>query len=214
MSGPNTKRKYESPRQLARQASILTATRELLAEQGYAGTTMRNLADRAGVVPGTLYNLYKSKDDLVQAALAEILDDVSEQAIAQSRPGLDRVRRFAEVTARTLEENPAYAEAMGRALFRGEAEHALTEMLYHRTIRMLVGELAVAQQLGEVLAQIDIACYAKHIAAQNWGVIMSWVMGIFTLDEVSDAYLRAQDMALLSAVCEPLRVRLIDRINT
>ena len=36
----SAKKKYESPRQLERQANILKATREMLADVGYHATTM------------------------------------------------------------------------------------------------------------------------------------------------------------------------------
>ena len=52
------RKKYESSRQLERQSHILATAREMISELGYAGTTMRSLAERAGVVPATLYNLY------------------------------------------------------------------------------------------------------------------------------------------------------------
>ena len=71
-----SRKKYESPRQLERQANILATTREMLAEVGYSATTMRGLAQRANVAPGTLYNLYKSKDALVFAAVLLLSYDV------------------------------------------------------------------------------------------------------------------------------------------
>ena len=63
------------------------AAREELTEKGYDGVTMEALAERAGVVKKTLYNLYGSKDDLLMAASAEITRNSTslEVAVAVSR---------------------------------------------------------------------------------------------------------------------------------
>ena len=49
------------------------AAREFVADQGYEGMVMSQVAERAGVSPTTLYNLYNTKDELVLAALRELL---------------------------------------------------------------------------------------------------------------------------------------------
>ena len=67
---------YESPRQLARRAAILEATRELLTKRGYEGTTVRDVAERARVAKGTLYNIYGGKDELIFAAVIDVRDDI------------------------------------------------------------------------------------------------------------------------------------------
>jgi AcrR family transcriptional regulator len=47
------------------EARILEATRELLAEAGLEGTTLKAICDRAEVRAGSFYNLFDSKDDAV-----------------------------------------------------------------------------------------------------------------------------------------------------
>lgn len=205
------KKKYESSRQLARQASILAATRDMLAEVGYTGTTMRNLAQRAGVVPGTLYNLYGSKDELILAALEDMLDEVAGRAFAESEAGIDRIIALRERAGDAIVDNPAYAEAMGRALFHSAADHPLKVLLYDRTVDFIVEQLRSGQQNGEIDKAAKIELYARHSAAQAWGVIMAWVMGVFTLDEVRREYLRAQVYVLLPIVCDSYRDALLRR---
>jgi AcrR family transcriptional regulator len=48
-------------------ASILEAALEMLREQGYEQTTMRAIADRAGVALGNAYYYFHSKEHLIQA---------------------------------------------------------------------------------------------------------------------------------------------------
>src|SRR5829696_4939979 len=52
-----------------RRARIGKVARELVAERGYAGLTMRELAQKARVAVPTLYNLFGSKDAILVAEL-------------------------------------------------------------------------------------------------------------------------------------------------
>ena len=192
------KKKYESPRQLERQANILLTTREMLAEVGYGATTMRGLAQRASVAPGTLYNLYKSKDELVVAAVQDLLDELGEQANARSQEGIERIMALAENTADAIQDTPQYAEAMARALFRADADHPLVSLLYARSLPFLRRHIEIAQGEGLLNTDADADLYARHLQAQAWGIIMAWVMGIMQLKDVRREYLRSQAMILLS----------------
>ena len=44
---------------------ILKSTLELIADQGFHGMSMSDLAKHAGISPGTVYIYYKSKDELI-----------------------------------------------------------------------------------------------------------------------------------------------------
>ncbi len=52
---------------------ILTATRELLSERGLDGATVKAICDRADVRPGSFYNLFDSKEQVVFAVLGEAI---------------------------------------------------------------------------------------------------------------------------------------------
>ena len=52
---------------LKRRRAILDAAREIITTLGDAGLTMRALAARAGVSPATPYNLFGSKQAVLQA---------------------------------------------------------------------------------------------------------------------------------------------------
>ncbi len=53
----------------ARRSQILDAATELFAEQGFNKTTVRKVAQRAGVADGTIYNYFKNKNDLLMGIL-------------------------------------------------------------------------------------------------------------------------------------------------
>lgn len=54
----------------ARRAEVLEAALELLAEEGYAGASLRKLAARLGMAQPSLYHYFRTKEDLVEQVLA------------------------------------------------------------------------------------------------------------------------------------------------
>jgi AcrR family transcriptional regulator len=77
----------ERRRQLLRE-EILEATHLLMAERGYAAMSMDDLAARVGVSKPTLYSQFPTKEDLVAAMAAQILDrifaDIPDEARGRS----------------------------------------------------------------------------------------------------------------------------------
>lgn len=50
-----------------RRDQIVLAAAQLFVEHGYGGTSMRNIADRVGMLPGSVYHYYPAKEDLFVA---------------------------------------------------------------------------------------------------------------------------------------------------
>lgn len=90
-------------------ARVLDAAEELFAEHGYAGTTLRDVADRAGLRIPSLYNHFASKDALYAAVLARGIGPVVAllAALAEA-PEAERSdpRRVVEPLMRLLAERP------------------------------------------------------------------------------------------------------------
>ena len=69
---------------------IVDAALQLFREHGYEATTMRMVAEQAGVSLGNAYYYFKSKDLLLQAFYLE----VHEAFVAGARPVLEQEQRF------------------------------------------------------------------------------------------------------------------------
>lgn len=55
---------------------ILTATRSLVAEKGLEGTTIKAICDEAGVLPGSFYNLFDSKEQAILSVVRQAIDAI------------------------------------------------------------------------------------------------------------------------------------------
>jgi AcrR family transcriptional regulator len=143
-----------------REARIDEAVREavvgLLAEVGYAGTTIGRIAARAGVGRGALYRRWRSKPELVFAAavhgvaLPEPPDGGSLEADLTALAhriwalaGSGAARAAMPAVALELRDDPALAGALEERLFAAERG-------YLETI------LARARERGELAGPVDV----------------------------------------------------------
>jgi AcrR family transcriptional regulator len=60
----------------ARKAEVLALAAELFARDGYASTTVRDIADAAGILSGSLYHHFPSKEAIANAIVSPLLDEV------------------------------------------------------------------------------------------------------------------------------------------
>jgi AcrR family transcriptional regulator len=77
---------------------LLSAARRLFMERGIAGTAVSDIVREPGVAQGTFYLYFSSKDDVVDAVVEQIADEmvISMTAIAQTSalPAVDKLRRM------------------------------------------------------------------------------------------------------------------------
>ena len=157
---------------------VLKAAARLFRNQGYVGTTLRQIAEAAGIQAGSVYYHFKSKDEI----LAEILD-----------VGIDKVQQAVEDRLSLLPANATAREKIAAAIeghLLGLLQHGDFTSASIRTYGQLPAELkrsnqarrtnysrfwdrllADAAERGELRSEIDL-----HIArlvilgAVNWTV--------------------------------------------
>jgi AcrR family transcriptional regulator len=81
---PARARRTQEERSSAMRERLLEATVACLVEYGYSGTTVSRIADRAGVTRGAQVHHYRTKEDLVVAAIRHLAEQLAEQVIAQA----------------------------------------------------------------------------------------------------------------------------------
>ncbi|QCQ94047.1 TetR family transcriptional regulator [Rhodococcus sp. SGAir0479] len=77
---------------------ILAASSKLFAAKGYTGTSMRDIAAATGMLAGSLYYHFDSKEALAAAMVGALRDDIVRVAQRPAEPGdapIEAIRRFA-----------------------------------------------------------------------------------------------------------------------
>jgi AcrR family transcriptional regulator len=174
-------------------------------EGGFDNVKQRELAREAGVALGTLYKRFRSKEDILCAALdreTEQLERRMELNPAPGRTPIERLGSFFQTTTRGLCRKPHYARAVLRAMSSGEEGVAQRIASYQGRMTGLiiaamrgVGRLSFAdatttpptkkeQQLASLLQQLWFAC------------LVGWSAGLTTQTEVIDQVKNATTLLL------------------
>lgn len=80
-----------------REAQVLDAAIEVFYERGYAASTIQDVADRVGVLKGSLYYYIDSKEDLLHRIFTESYEQsvvLLAEVAALDAPALDRLRSY------------------------------------------------------------------------------------------------------------------------
>lgn len=107
-------RRQQSDRTAATRASVLDATVELLIERGYAGTSTRLAAERAGVSLGALQHHFRTKAELSVEAMRYVTETLAEEFVAAAPDSKDLIERFGEILDRlfVVFRGPTFAAAV------------------------------------------------------------------------------------------------------
>jgi len=98
-------------------ARILEAALELFLERGYQETTMRAIAERAGVAVGNAYYYFESKEHLIQAFYARTHAEhvaASQDVLARAKSFSDRLRGVMQAKVDTIEPYHQFAGILFR----------------------------------------------------------------------------------------------------
>jgi TetR/AcrR family transcriptional regulator, repressor of fatR-cypB operon len=80
-----------------KQATILQAALELIAERGFHGAPMSLVAQRAGVSAGIIYHYFASKEELIHALYHQIKADFSRALLIGSPQSLPLEQAFTQI---------------------------------------------------------------------------------------------------------------------
>lgn len=89
-------RRTQAERRAATRTALLDAAVECLAEEGYANTTTRRIAERAGVTPGALQHHFASRAELLGHARRHLGSRFAEQMFGHDSANLPTVRQRTE----------------------------------------------------------------------------------------------------------------------
>ncbi|MDI2128246.1 TetR/AcrR family transcriptional regulator [Yinghuangia seranimata] len=140
------------PRSSTADDAILSATRALLADRGWASLTIGDVAVRAGVAKTTLYRRWASKQELVMAAVADMLDSLELPDDGDLRSDMESVvRQFAALLTRP-EMQTALMGLVADSTRDPELRRRVREAIVDPQKRLVVEGRARARARGETTA--------------------------------------------------------------
>ena len=106
---------------------ILAATRRLMEQKGVDSLTMDEIAQAAGVAKGTIYLYFQSKDELVQALLSQVGDNIAldlEAILASPHPPEGKLRQVVWLLLQYVEREREIFPLYLRELVRHKSSRA------------------------------------------------------------------------------------------
>jgi AcrR family transcriptional regulator len=155
MSAPELSLK-DRQRQM-RENAILDAAHSLLSEKGYQGMTMDDLATRVGIAKGSLYQHFKSKEELISLALVSFMDRITNyiDTLPSTQPAIERIKLTCR-KALSLRFQDGFPDILGARIF---VKNSLTgNPIYgastERLMLALAGLFDAAKKQGDVANDI------------------------------------------------------------
>jgi AcrR family transcriptional regulator len=160
---------------------ILAAALDLFRQKGLIGTSTREISKRAGIAEGTLFNYFKTKEDLAlyffQKETNDLIEWYSNEKRLQKAPIAEKL--FA-IIYRQLEYIAPYEDFLGavfcRALQPSSTLHPLSldsselRLKYLRFIRSILAE---AEEKGEIPPLGDLGAYG--VGLFYMGIVTHWL---------------------------------------
>jgi AcrR family transcriptional regulator len=96
-----------------RREVILDRAADLFARQGVAATTVREIADAVGILSGSLYHHFASKDDIVDAIVGSFMTDLVARydgVLTSTQDPAERLRGLVAASLETVAGHPHATE--------------------------------------------------------------------------------------------------------
>lgn len=171
---------------------ILRAAAHLFRRHGFDGTTVRQIAEACGMLPGSLHYRYRTKDeilvDMMRSGIGKAIEAGVEATGCETDP-VARVRAALQAHMRVLMSGDDLVYVLlfeWRALHGAAREEMIAERdRYERYWDALLAEL---QHNGDIRADVDIRLVRLvGLGALNWAATWYRDGGRYTLEEIVDA---------------------------
>lgn len=181
---------------------VLRAAARRFREDGYAATTLRDIARAAGMLPGSLHYRYPTKEDILSALMERAIDRLISGVLSASAEGADPVERLRlaiveHVRILLSNEDSVYVLLYDWRSLSPAAERVVAKQ--RRRYEQFADELlAQAAAHAELQPGVDLYLLRQFgFGAANW--VAQWFdpAGPYTPEQIADAFFRYLTMGTL-----------------
>ena len=178
-----------------RRADLVQVAGGLFAQKGYRATSVRDIADAAGIQSGSLYHHFKSKDSIGDEILSAFIDDV----LADYRAAVDSggspqevLEQIVRSTSQTLARHrPALAILQNDwSYFSGQPRFGYLRKAVGEIERTWVTQLERGKRDGTFRADLDARLTYRLLRDVLW-IPSQWRLAEgYSTEQVADGLLR------------------------
>jgi AcrR family transcriptional regulator len=210
VAGPSRREQAKSARRLR----IMEAAHDLLREVDMEGVTVKAIAERSGLSPATVYNLFGTK----AAILALVFDrdlEAFEQRVADagSQDGLDRFFDAIAIAAELYRSDPNFYRLTMVARGGARADPGLNAIVREPRARFWRGLVEHAIDEGVLRAETDAASLSIVLVQISAGALLDWTSDVISVDQLEIEMSFGFAAALASFAAKPAQARLRRRMT-
>ena len=180
---------------MTRRDELLELAATMIAERGLRATTVRDIADSAGILSGSLYHHFKSKEQMVEEVLREFLDWLFAryQEIVDTEPNsLERLKGLFLASFEAIEHRHAQV-----VIYQDEAKRlsplpqfAFVDVRNREQRKMWLDVLNQGIEEGYLRPDLDVDLVYRFIRDTTW-VSVRWYQpgGPLNAEQVGAQYL-------------------------
>jgi len=178
-----------------RRADMISIAAELFAQKGYRATTVREIADAAGILSGSLYHHFDSKESIGDEILSGFINEV----LANYRSTIDSapdpqaaLEQIVRSTSRTLSQHRAALTMLQNDWnhFAAQPRFAYLPKALREIERIWIGQLELGKQAGLFRPDLDAKLTYRLLQDVLW-VPAQWrrTRG-YSIDQAVDGFLQ------------------------
>jgi AcrR family transcriptional regulator len=178
-----------------RRADMVRIASELFAQKGFRATTVREIAEAAGILSGSIYHHFESKEAIGDEVLAGFLNEVLadyRSAVAVGTDPADVLERIVRSSSHTLARHHAALTMLQNdwSYFSTQPRFAYMRKDLREIEQIWISQLERGKQAGAFRADLDVKLTYRLLRDILW-LPMNWRQASgFTTDQVVDALLR------------------------
>ena len=191
-----------------RRDKIIDVAIKLAEDGGFDNVRQRDVAEQAGVALGTLYKTFRSKEDILAAALER--ETARLEVRLEKRPvkgdnQTERVCAFFRLMTKGMVRKPNWARAVIRAMASGNPEIAGNVAAYYDRMTGLViaamrgvGTLSYGDAMADPPTE-DESSLALMLQQYWFSCLVGWSAGLFGHAEINDQVDKTAKLLMLGS---------------
>lgn len=175
---------------------IQKAAWQLFEQKGFEATTTREVAELAQVGIGTLFLYVKDKQELLQIAFHETIEETIERAFSSLPENETLLEALLHVFSHFFQLyhlHPGNAQAYIKATILQESTQSYSLQAAQQIAdfnKRLAGLIEQFQKQGEIRQTIDVAQASSNFFALYFSVLCMWLSGFIPFEDALEHHLR------------------------
>jgi TetR/AcrR family transcriptional regulator, cholesterol catabolism regulator len=178
-----------------RREDVIRLAGELFAEKGFRATTVREIADAAGILSGSLYHHFDSKESIGDEILSSFLNDVLADYRSAVRSAADPAAVLEQIvrsSSHTLARHHAALAMLQNdwTYFKSQPRFGYLRRDLREVEQIWITQLERGKESGVFRADLDVRLTYRLLRDMLWQPVSWGRVGGYSTEQVVDACLK------------------------